>query len=68
MVAAHTDHGNGGIKVAVHFLQICLLSSSDLGMFLRKSVNKIPTDDKESRPGLQVVEDVNTLLTQLHLQ
>ena len=68
MVAAHTDHGNGGIKVAVHFLQICLLSSSDLGMFLRKSVNKVPTDDKESRLGLQAVEDVNTLLTQLHLQ
>ena len=68
MVAAHTDHRNGGIEVAVHFLQICLLSSSDLGMFLRKSVNKIPTDDKESRPGLQVVEDVNTLLTQLHLR
>ena len=55
MVAAHTDHRNGGIKVAVHFLQICLLSSSDLGMFLRKSLNKIPTDHKKAGLGCKLL-------------
>ena len=67
MVATDTDHGDGRVKLTVNFLQISLLPSANLRMFVAKSVNEVPTDHKECRPGLHVVEDLNTFLAQFHL-
>ena len=67
MVATDTDHGDGRVKLTVHFLQISLLPSSNLRMFIAKSVNKVPTHHKECWPRLHVVEDFNTFLAQFHL-
>ena len=67
MVATDTDHGDGRVKLTVNFLQISLLPSANLGKFVAKSVNKVPTDHKECRLGLHVIEDFNTLLAQFHL-
>ena len=68
MVATDTDHGDGRVKLTVHLLQIRLLPSANLGKFIAKSVNEVPTDHKECRPGLHVVEDFNTFLAQFHLE
>jgi len=68
MVATDTDHRDGRVQLTVHFLQVCLLSSANLGMFFAKSVNEVPTDHKECRSRLHVVEDFNTFLAQFHLE
>ena len=67
MVATDTDHGDGRVKLTVHLLQVSLLPSASLGIFFAKSIDEVPTDHKECRSRLHVVEDFNTFLAQFHL-
>ena len=67
MVATDTNHGDGGIKLAVHLLQVSLLLSAYLRILVDKSVNKVSTDHKESWSRLHIVEDINTFLAQFYL-
>ena len=67
MVATDTDHRDGRVKLTIHFLQVSLLPSANLWIFFAKSIDEVPTDHKECRSGLHVVEDFNTFLAQFHL-
>lgn len=67
MVATDTDHGDGRVELTVNLLQVSLLPSSNLRIFFAKSIDEVPTDHKECRSGLHVVEDFNTFLAQFHL-
>ena len=67
MVATDTDHGDGRVELTVNLLQVSLLPSANLRKFFAKSVNEVPTDHKECRSGLHVVQDFNTFLAQFHL-
>ena len=67
MVATDTDHGDGRVELTVNLLQVSLLPSSNLRIFFAKSIDEVPTDHKECRSGLHVVEDLNTFLAQFHL-
>lgn len=67
MVATDTDHGDGRVELTVNLLQVILLPSANLWIFFAKSIDEVPTDHKECRSGLHVVEDFNTFLAQFHL-